>query len=481
MERMREYMEQNLIPPNFEGRIDSWKNIAAFLGRDERTVQRWEKERGIPVHRVPGKRGAVFAYPAELLAWLHRSGSDLDGTGVLLAPASQQSAETPVDAAVPHREASRSWGYAMAGIVGTLLIIALGAFGWHRAHRPTALSLAQTSVAPAPYHPSQRARELYLDGSFYWNRRDRASLDKALVSFQQAAQLDPDYGDAYVGIAETYELMPEFGNTRTKVAYPLALSAAQRAVELAPNSADAHRVLAFVQFYWAWHADLAFAEFRRSIELDPLNPETHHWYANALFTLRQIGPAEAEIRQARDLDPKSRSILADSLLIGCNDPARHSISLSRLVEFEAAEPDFVSGPRYLADAYIRDHDYSGYLRETARIAAITHSPDDIAVAKVVAKGWRTGGERGMWAALRNLEQFDFQEGRTSGFALGITCARLGDTANGAKFLKMAYDSRDFLLLTLLNDFNDPIVDILQREPAYRDMRDKMQRQLSAQA
>src|ERR1700722_375038 len=52
-------------------RLDSWKEIAAFFGRDERTVKRWEKERGLPVYRVPGSaRGGVFAYAEELAEWL---------------------------------------------------------------------------------------------------------------------------------------------------------------------------------------------------------------------------------------------------------------------------------------------------------------------------------------------------------------------------------------------------------------------------
>ena len=52
-------------------RLDSWKEIAAFFDRDERTVKRWEKERGLPVYRVPGSaRGGVFAYADELAEWL---------------------------------------------------------------------------------------------------------------------------------------------------------------------------------------------------------------------------------------------------------------------------------------------------------------------------------------------------------------------------------------------------------------------------
>ena len=53
-----------------ERRLDSWKEIASFLGRGIRTVQRWEREEGLPVHRLPhAQRGSVFADPNELSAW----------------------------------------------------------------------------------------------------------------------------------------------------------------------------------------------------------------------------------------------------------------------------------------------------------------------------------------------------------------------------------------------------------------------------
>lgn len=56
---------------NGSSRLDSWKAIAAYLGRDERTVQRWERRLALPVRRLPGGRGSsVFAYTAELDAWL---------------------------------------------------------------------------------------------------------------------------------------------------------------------------------------------------------------------------------------------------------------------------------------------------------------------------------------------------------------------------------------------------------------------------
>ena len=51
-------------------RLDSWKEIATFLGRGIRTVQRWEREEGLPVHRLGhDKRGTVYAKRDELTAW----------------------------------------------------------------------------------------------------------------------------------------------------------------------------------------------------------------------------------------------------------------------------------------------------------------------------------------------------------------------------------------------------------------------------
>jgi hypothetical protein len=59
------------MPQQQPRRLDSWKDIAAYLQRDQRTAMRWEKEGGLPVHRVPGaKRHVVFAYSHEIDAWL---------------------------------------------------------------------------------------------------------------------------------------------------------------------------------------------------------------------------------------------------------------------------------------------------------------------------------------------------------------------------------------------------------------------------
>src|SRR5215510_4188754 len=63
-------------------RLDSWKEIAAYLRRGERTVRRWEQTEALPVHRHPHqKQASVYAFRAELDAWLQNRGNRLEQPG----------------------------------------------------------------------------------------------------------------------------------------------------------------------------------------------------------------------------------------------------------------------------------------------------------------------------------------------------------------------------------------------------------------
>ena len=124
------------VATNSERRLDSWKEIAAFFGRDERTVRRWEKEDALPVHRVPGsakgRKGRVFAYEAELGQWLSTPQAVETATSVPEA----QIPEQPVGAVPPDRKlfdvlSAAKWAAAIA--LGAAL--AAGIFAYRKGHR----------------------------------------------------------------------------------------------------------------------------------------------------------------------------------------------------------------------------------------------------------------------------------------------------------------------------------------------------------
>ena len=114
-------------------RLDSWKAIAAYLDRDERTVQRWERELGLPVRRVPGGRGrSVFAFSSEIDAWLEaRQGQEIDVTEPTSAPA------PAADVPPPRRSFARMWP---AGVAAAMLVIASALVWWLR---PTMVSATE--------------------------------------------------------------------------------------------------------------------------------------------------------------------------------------------------------------------------------------------------------------------------------------------------------------------------------------------------
>ena len=130
-------------------------------------------------------------------------------------------------------------------------------------------------------------------------------------AFTEAIAHDPNYSDAYVGLADCYNLLREFSAMPGNEAYFKAFAAAKKAVELDPRSSEAHASLGFVTFWGMWDAADAEKEFRRAIELDPKNVKAHHWYATFLHALARHEEALTEIDLARRLAPDSPSILAD--------------------------------------------------------------------------------------------------------------------------------------------------------------------------
>lgn len=142
--------------PNGE-RLDSWKAIAAYLGRDVGTVRRWERTRGLPVHRVPGGKGSsVFAYTFEIDAWLHTAPQE---TPAELSAPGVASPELEVDSAPPRAGTRWRWLAASAAIAALLLL------GW-RMQRPSA-SVGEVRVEIAPDGVTARG----IDGRQLWQYR----------------------------------------------------------------------------------------------------------------------------------------------------------------------------------------------------------------------------------------------------------------------------------------------------------------------
>lgn len=325
-------------------------------------------------------------------------------------------------------------------------------------------SLAVASPTASGLHPANReAEDLYLQGRFYWNKRTPDDLNKAVDYFTQAIVHDPTYAKAYVGLADCYNLLREYTAMSSQEAYARALAAAKKAVELDPNSSEAHNSLAFISLNSLWDAPTAEREFQRAIELDPKNPVAHHWYATCLSTLERYPEALAQIEEAQALDPNSSSILADKgRILWLAD--RHEDAFRLLKQLEAAEPDFVSPHRYLRLAYLEVGDYPEYLAEFKKEALLTHDPTARSVADAADRGFREGGGRRMLQNQLRVEKKLYDAGHYSPALIAQTCSVLGEKSEAIQYLRATFDQRADGAIQIPGD---PLFENLHRDPAYR--------------
>jgi tetratricopeptide (TPR) repeat protein len=474
--------------PRANRRLDTWKEIGAFFGRDERTAKRWETTRGLPVHRVPGTgRANVYAYTDELAEWL--AGANIaaepeaasnsatssevgtDTGGNLDAPSLERRSRDRRRAEGPRRSSPiwrpvREARYALIALAVLAAAIVIVGLVRHSSSARDARANAGNAARSVPRRAIEpEAEQLYLKGIYYWNRRTPEDLNQAVDYFTQAVVRDPQYAEAYVGLANSYNLLREYSVMPPSEAYPRAMAAAKRAIAFDDSLSGAHSSLAFVEFYWSWDVAGAQREFERALALDPNSVVAHHWHATFLLQLGRFPEAIEEIERAQELDPNSRSILADKgLILFYAGQTEEGVAL--LKQLEAAEPDFLSPHAYLAFAHLVQGDYPQYLAESRKVATLLHDQQRLAVVAGGEKGLAHAGPRGMLLAILKEQEKLHEIGQEQAYNLAVTCALLGKKQEALDHLQTSYLKREpeFLKLRI-----DPLLASLHDEPRFREM------------
>ena len=157
-----------------------------------------------------------------------------------------------------------------------------------------------------PHTENVEAYELYLKGRVLLYQRGMAMF-RARECFEEALALDTQYALAHAGLADSYSILGYHGFIAPPEAWPPARQAAEQAVALAPELAEAHNALAIVAFARDWDWVTAGREFRRSLELNPSYVQARVWHAVACLqgTRGDHDAAIAEARVAVDIDPLS--------------------------------------------------------------------------------------------------------------------------------------------------------------------------------
>lgn len=397
----------------------SWKEIAVFLNHSESTVKRWERDRGLPVHRIPGgERGGVFAYPDELADWIKGKALELETDdsatydqktfGVAEnAASSADRVEPRPDETSGQSSGRRNTGWVRLAVIGSAAALA-GAgiyanfahpFGkgieWHL---PVIAGIGKASstgqmVAPVSDTEKRAAHDLYLKGRFEWNQRTPDSLNGALDDFTQAIVHNPNDAQAFAGLADTYEMLFIYGNRQDEDARDKAMAASRKAVEIDGSLSEAHRALGYAEWR-ARNPGEAEKELHLAIQLDPKDPLAHLWLSNVLAGQGKYEECLAEINKAQELDPASATILAMKgerlYLLG-----KKKQGIAELNAAIHSEPTLSIAHLYLAEIEYFEHDYPAYLRESQ---AAAESRNDAWLKDVTARlssAYARDGVRGL--------------------------------------------------------------------------------------
>jgi len=149
------------------------------------------------------------------------------------------------------------------------------------------------------------AYHLYLRGRKQWYSRVEGGLQKAVALFQEAIEKDPSYALAYSGLADSYSVMGLFDFLPPRVVFAKARSAAERALALRDDVAEAHASVALIKMCFEWEWSAAERAYQRALELNPAYPLALVQYGLLLACLDRPDEALNVTDRLRWLDPLS--------------------------------------------------------------------------------------------------------------------------------------------------------------------------------
>ena len=308
-----------------------------------------------------------------------------------------------------------------------------------------------------------QAYESYLKGRFFWNKRTAENLRVALAYFNQSIEEDPNYAQAYSGLADTYALLGDwqYAAMTAKEALPKAKAAAQKALALDPALGEAHNSLAFVLDGFDWDFAGGGREFQRAIELNPGYATAHHWYAWHLCLLGHYDEAIAEMKKAESLDPLSLVINADLAEI-LELAHRYDESIEQSRKTLEMEPNFALAYNHLGQAYLQKHKFTEAIAELQKAADLSKGSPTCTAN--LARAYAAAGNKTEALNLLNDLKKSSSPGNSHGTEIAMIYASLGDWTPSLTWLEKAYEER-FNPGVLVRPGFDP----LRSDPRFQDL------------
>jgi DNA-binding winged helix-turn-helix (wHTH) protein/tetratricopeptide (TPR) repeat protein len=312
------------------------------------------------------------------------------------------------------------------------------------------------------YTEDIEAYHLYLKGRYCWNKRTSEALKLAIEFFAQAIAKDPDYALAYVGLGDSYAIIPFYSNIPPKPAFEEAKKATDKALELDDTLAEAHATLAYIKEYYEWDWVGAGEEYKKAIDLNPNYATAHQWHGMYFMKLGQFERARRELKQALRFDPHSLIINADlGLPFYFKEQYVEAVEVYR--KTLEMDQDFIWARFFLGWTYERSGKFSEAIAEFQKAKLIDNRPE---VSAMIAHAYAVSGRRDEAIGILNSLEERSKHQYISPYYLALICAGLGDKVRAFAWLEKAYSDRNEWLVWLKVD---PRFEDLWAEPQFAEL------------
>ncbi len=325
------------------------------------------------------------------------------------------------------------------------------------------LTAKEQELLTKRYTENTVAFQAYLKGQYFWNKRTVAGLNKGIEYAEQAIAIDPDYAMAYVGLADSYNLLPGHGGFPPKETFPKAKAAAMRALEIDGSLAEAYASLGFVSYRFDWDWEAAEKYFKRAIELKPNYATAHHWYGESLAVTGRFDESIAELRRALELDPLSLPIntdLAQSLFFA----RRYEEGQEQLHKTFEMDQGFVRAHIILGAVYEQQGMYAEAIAILEKAVELSEA-NPLALSGLGHVLALAGDKNGARKILIDLKQMS-NERYVSAYNIAVIHTGLAEKDLALDWLVRAYHNRDVWLVWLKVN---PRFDSLRNEPRFADL------------
>jgi len=305
------------------------------------------------------------------------------------------------------------------------------------------LKLTQEERNQVAAHATENsaAYESYVKARFNLAKRTPESVQNAVTQFNDAIAKDPNYAEAYGGLAEAYLILLDRGIIPSSEGGPKARSAAQQAIELNPALAEPHAVLGDLKSAADWDWAGAETEFRKAIGLNPNDALLHHAYSVLLFAEGRAQESLAENEKARVLDPASLQINVNHAMF-LAVLHRYDDALAELNKIIAANPEFPVSYDGRAIVYWHKGDLDAFAEnEVASLKASGRTQE----AEGFAKGYRNAKLKGACTAVIEVLKEKSRKEYVSPYLIAIYYAFMGDRDHTFEWLEKAYQEHSTAL------------------------------------